>query len=128
MRKCILIHTDLKYEVVELPDDDTFNDEVYKLLDCSCWEGVPGMFGTYLMVDECGKLKNPPKKENLLANSLYPGFLFSNDVLVGNVLVSKIGTNEDGESDLVSLSDKDIKYIFDSLKLAKKAISKYGGK
>lgn len=128
MRKCILIHTDLKYEVVELPDDDTFNDEVYKLLNCSCWEGVPGMFGTYLMVDESGKLKNPPKKENLLANSLYPGFLFSNDVLVGNVLVSKIGTNEDNESDLVSLSDKDIKYISDSLKLAKKAISKYGGK
>ena len=124
MRKCILIKTNLEFEVVELPEDDTFNDEVYKLLDCECWEGVPGVFETYLMVDESGKLKRPPKKENLLACSLYAGFIFGEDVLVGDVLVSTIGKNEDGESDLVSLSDRKLECIMAFLLSAKSAILK----
>lgn len=125
MRKCILIRTNLEYEVVELPDDNTFNDEVYKLLGCSCWEGVPGLFGTYLMVDESGKIKNPPKEVNSLANCITNLFFNSNDLLVGNVLVSTIGMNELGESDLVSLSEFKIKHLLVWLKSSKKICLRY---
>lgn len=122
MMKCILIKTNLEFEVVELPEDDTFNDEVYKLLDCECWEGVPGAFGTYLMLDESGKIKNPPKQENLLASSLYTRSKFGIDVLAGDVLVSTIGIDAQGEYDLVTLPDDDIEIVLASLMLSKNTI------
>lgn len=115
MKKCILIKTNLEFKVVELPDDDGFNDEVYKLLNCKCWEGVPGYFGTYLMVDESGKINSPPKEINLLANVLYAPYLFGEDVLCGDVLVSTIGLNEQDETDLVSLSDRKLAKLLDVL-------------
>ena len=118
MRKCILIKTNFEYEVVELPDDDTFNSEVHKLLDCECWEGVPGCFGTYLILDESGKIKNPPKDANPLASLLYSSVpLFIGDVLAGDVLVSTIGCNSEGESDIVSLSDFQINRVLSCLSL-----------
>ena len=116
MRKCILIKTNFEYEVVELPEDDTFNSEVYKLLDCECWEGVPGCFGTYLILDESGKIKNPPKDANPLASLLYASLpLFNGDILAGDVLVSTIGYNSEGESDIVSLSDSQLNRVLNCL-------------
>lgn len=118
MRKCILIKTNFEYEVVELPEDDTFNSEVYKLLNCECWEGVAGCFGTYLILDESGKIKNPPKDANPLASLLYSSaLLFNNDILAGDVLVSTIGYNSQGESDIVSLSDFQINRVLKCLSL-----------
>ena len=120
MRICILIKTNFEYEVVELPEDDSFNSEVYKLLNCECWEGVPGCFGTYLILDESGKIKNPPKEANPLASLLYSSaLLFNNDILAGNVLVSTIGYNTDGESDIVSLSDFQLNRVLNCLSLYK---------
>ncbi len=129
MRKCILIKTNFEYEVVELPEDDTFNSEVYKLLDCECWEGVPGCYGTYLILDESGKIKSPPKKPNPLAFLLYSSaFLFNLDILCGDVLVSTIGYDSQGESNIVSLSDFQINRILNCLSLFKDEIkSDYEG-
>lgn len=106
MIKCILVKIDNSFSVVELPDDNTFNDEVYKLLDCTCWEGVTNIFGYYMLLDENAKISNEPKIINILATTIYSGF--PNDYILGDVLISKIGIDSDGETNLVSLSDEDI--------------------
>lgn len=106
MRKGILIKTNCSISVVELPEDDTFNDEVYKLLNCSCWEGVITDLGCYMLVDENGKMTKPPKLPNCLATAIYPGF--PDDYICGDTLILKIGKDSHGESDLVSLSDIEI--------------------
>ncbi len=113
MRKGILIKTNNTVSVVELPEDDTFNDEVYKLLNCSCWEGVVTDLGFYMLVDENGKITEPPKKINALATAIYPGYLA--DYIAGDALILKIGKNADGESDLVSLSDTNISKLLFAL-------------
>lgn len=117
MRKCILVKTNLEISVVELPEDDTFNDEVYKLLDCTCWEGVTLGSGLYMLFDENGKLTEPAKELNRLATMIYPGG--SIDPIVGDVLLSKIGKNVNGESDLVSLSDVELTSLQVALKSVK---------
>lgn len=125
MRKCILIKTNLEISVVDLPDDDTFNDEVYKLLNCSCWEGVVNNFGLYMLVDENGKVSKPPKELNPIATLIYPGA--GKDYIAGDVLISKIGRNAQGETDLVSLSVIEINSLQIALDQFVKLIQKIGG-
>lgn len=103
MKKAILIKTNLTIDVVELPEEDaSFNDMVHKLIDCELYEPAGLLYGYVALVDESGKLKL--KHMNHLATVLYPSM---NDILVGDVLITKIGY-EDGDSSFVSLSDADI--------------------
>ena len=118
MIKCILVKIDNSFSVVELPDDNTFNDEVYKLLDCTCWEGVNTALSLYMLVDENGKISKSKKDINFLASllTLFPleNYVLGdvpNDAICGDVLISKVRRNEYGECALVSLTDIDIKQM-----------------
>ena len=106
MIKCILIKTNFEYEIVELPEDDTFDSEVHKMLDCEFYDEAPGYCGTYLIFDESGNIKSPPKKPNMLASFFYSSaFLFNFGILYGDVLILNTGYDSQGESNFISLSD-----------------------
>jgi len=92
----------------ELPDDTNgFLDEAEKQLSCNCVEFVYLPGGYYvMMVDESGKICNPPKRMNIRASPLYGGF--PKEYIAGDVLIGKRGFRN-GEPDIVGLSDKEIK-------------------
>ena len=92
---------------VELPDEcHAFLDRLYELLNCSSIENVVILGGHYYMiVDECGKVSEPPKLTNIRASPLYGGF--PSEYIAGDVIIGKRGLR-DGEPDIVGLSDREI--------------------
>lgn len=57
-----------------------------------------------LIVDEVGKLRNPPQPHNELASLLYAGWIMGTDDIVGPAIVAAIHL-VDGESDWVPVSE-----------------------
>ena len=81
-------------------------DKAYELLDCYCVENVYICGNRYIMlVDESGKLCDPPKRINLRVSPLYGGY--PDDLIVGSALIGKFGFTENGP-DLVGLNEYDI--------------------
>ena len=103
LEKYILIPADesVKPYYVEI-DSERFNDTVHELLDCDYFEPVYCHIGYVLLVDEVGKLKDPPKPVNFRASGFYPGSMYG-DPIVGDVIVCTEGMR-DGEPDFVPLS------------------------
>lgn len=66
------------------------------------FESVYCHIGYVLLVDEVGKLKDPPKPVNFRASGFYPGSMYG-DPIVGDVIVCTEGMR-DGEPDFVPLS------------------------
>lgn len=80
----------------------------YKAIGCDCVENVRTIIpDVCLIVDECGKLKNPPQPHNDVASQLYAGWILGSDNIVGPVVVAAIHL-VDGESDWVPLSDEEM--------------------
>ena len=102
--------------------DFVFNDTVHREIDCDCYEHVRihANITCSFLVDECGKLKNPPKPVNYRASVFYPGAAFG-DPIVGDVFVCDIGL-VDGESDFIPLSDEKEKILLNTLKNFEKFI------
>lgn len=74
-------------------------DDFYQLIGCDSIEIVQVVGGKYLMViDDEGKVCNPPKDMNIRASCGYPGFPI--DHIVGDVLIGKFN----GVDDIVGLS------------------------
>ena len=122
MKKALLVKTDFKIEAVELPSEDSyFNNKVHELLDCELYEPAGLLYGYVALVDESGMLKL--KQINYLASVLYSSI---NDMLVGDVLITKIGY-EDGDSSFVSLSDSDITMLTNVLNRTKNIIGEGAG-
>ena len=92
---------------VELPDDTNgFLNEAEKQLDCSCVEFVYIPGGHYVMIiDESGKICNPPKRINIRASPLSGGW--PSDCIAGDVIIGKRGF-VNGSPDIVGLTDKEI--------------------
>lgn len=78
-------------------DRDHFLDGVYKAIGCDWVENVRLPGGIWAIVDEAGKMKNPPQPVNPLASRLYPGTAYG-DPLVGPVVFARIDL-VDGEPD-----------------------------
>lgn len=82
-------------------DRDKFSDSIHRLIDCDIWEGVPvhvpGIGSFYMMLDENGKIKNPPKKVNALATLLYNNSL---DYIVGDVIIGELKYVPSDEPDI----------------------------
>lgn len=78
-------------------------DEFYKAIDCSCLENVRTVIpGVCLIVDESGRIEDPPKPHNVAASWLYAGWYLGRDDIVGSAIVCTIDL-VDGESDWVPL-------------------------
>ena len=60
----------------ELVDHDGWLDRLYQIIGCDCVESVrtvdPGLL---LIIDESGRLKDPPKQHNRGASNFYLGWL-----------------------------------------------------
>lgn len=65
-------------------------DQIHDLLGTDLFENVYSTLPSVVfLVDESGKLKNPPKQHNELASRLYGGYRFG-DNIVGNALFFRI--------------------------------------
>lgn len=82
---------------VEIESDSCsgFNDDVHRLIDCDCYEQVYIKNDDIVfLVDESGKIKNPPKPINVRASEFYPGTMYG-DPIVGDVIVCSLGFRTD---------------------------------
>lgn len=111
MEKFLYIPVEGPMEIHEIPIDEVpqvFFDRVRELVGCKWLEFVH--CGEYiLLVDELGKIIDPPKPVNPRASLLYPGTDFG-DPIVGNCLIGAHGFR-DGESDIVGLSPAQIQIL-----------------
>lgn len=85
-------------------------DQIYAAIGCSCFEQVRTVLpGIVLLVDESGKLKNPPQRHNELASRLYRGWLCGSDNIVGPaILCSMRPTGPLSELDLFPLNHTEL--------------------
>lgn len=74
-----------------------FLEGLHKAIGCQWVENVRLPGGICAIVDEVGKIKDPPQPVNPLASKLYPGTAYG-DPLVGPVVFARIDL-VDGESD-----------------------------
>ena len=76
----------------------------YDSLECTCLQHVQTIIpGLYLLIDDNGKIIDPPKPINTPASLLYPGYPFG-DCIVGHAILAGVGMR-DGEPDIVPPSD-----------------------
>ena len=97
---------------VDLPigeSSETFNSRVKELIGCEYYEVVSIKDGFYFLVDELGKVVDPPKPTNPKASFFYPGSLHG-DLIVGDVIIGKHGY-VDGEPDVVGLDEDELKHF-----------------
>lgn len=103
---------------VDLPigeSSEAFNSRVKKLIGCEYYEVVSIKDGFYFLVDELGKVVDPPKPINPKASLFYPGSLHG-DPIVGDVLIGKHGY-VDGEPDVVGLDEDELKHFEEMFKI-----------
>ena len=82
--------------------------EFYKIIGCDSLENVRSILPDIcLIVDECGKIKDPPQLVNEVASCFYAGSIMGNDLIVGPAIFCSIGL-VDGESDWIPLSDRQL--------------------
>ena len=90
-------------------DRDHFLEGLYEAIGCQWVENVRLLGGFCAIVDEVGKIKDPPQPVNPLASRLYPGTAYG-DPLVGPVVFVRIDL-VDGESDWCPLLPAQIRML-----------------
>lgn len=61
---------------------------LYEVIGCVCVEQVHTVFpGICILIDESGRIKDPPQQHNELASRLYAGWLWGSDDIVGSAVV-----------------------------------------
>lgn len=82
--------------------------DMYPIIGCSCVEQVRTVIpGIVILVDECGKVKNPAQAHNELASRLYAGWHYALDDITGPALCFSLKPTPYGELDLFPLSPSD---------------------
>lgn len=87
-------------------DAGAFNSRVHELINCKYYEVVNIKPDYYFIVDELGKVTDPPKAINKKASLFYPGSNFG-DPIVGDVIIAKEGY-VCGDPDAVGLDEEDL--------------------
>lgn len=85
-------------------------DQVHAAIGCSCMEQVRTVLpGIVILIDECGKIKDPPQRHNEIASRLYRGWLCGIDNIVGPAIVcAERPTEPIGERDLFPLNQTEL--------------------
>lgn len=119
MKKAVLIKTDMTIQAVEL------TEPTYRSLDAA----VGGLFETvrpaglkppYLMiVNESGVIRQLPRNE--IGCYLYQTRIHGCPI-AGDAVIMKIGTNDDGEQDLLGLTDLEVEKVVHAMDLIKKLV------
>ena len=110
LERYILITCDGEISVVEFMHEELLR-KCHELLNCTMIEPVYlRNYGDLLMiVDDAGKITDPPKRVNPVASMLYPGVV-NGDVIVGDVLLGREGF-VNGEPDICGLYDPALNYF-----------------
>ena len=96
-------------------DRDHLLDGLRDAIGCKWLECVYLNYDICVIVDEIGKIKDPPQPINRFASRLYPGTVFG-DPLVGPVVFARIDL-VDGEPDWCPLLPDDIGLLQHSLRI-----------
>lgn len=103
--KHLLIHPSGKMEWIELHrvrryDDIYFGDyaydlnEIYRAIDAKFFELVSLRIpGIVILIDEVGKVIDPPKAHNEFVSRLYGGYEFGDDIVGSALFFKQIGPN-----------------------------------
>lgn len=99
IEKYLVIHPSGRMEWTELERRPRFNDvyngeealdlkDLYRIIGCDCIEQVQTVIpGIVIVIDESGKIKDPPQKHNELASRLYAGWHYGMDDICGPAVV-----------------------------------------
>ena len=85
-------------------------DQIYSVIGCSCVEQVRTVLpNIVLVIDESGKLKDPPQPHNELASRLYYGYHVGMDDICGPAIVMALRRSGPyGEEDWFPLDSADL--------------------
>ena len=111
LERYIYITCDGEISVVEFEHSELLK-KCHELCNCEYIETVylPHYGDLLMIVDDSGKITDPPKRVNPVASMLYPGTLHG-DYIVGDVLLGREG-EVDGEPDITGLYDPALNYFF----------------
>ena len=102
IEKYLVIDPDGSVRWEEIPREKML-ERLHEIIDCDCVENVHTILPWLnLIVDESGRIKNPPKPHNETASLFYLGYILGSDDIVGTVVLAGIDL-VDGESDWVPL-------------------------
>ena len=88
--KYLVIHPDGKLTWEEIPREQML-DRLHEIIGCSTVEQVRTMIrGIVLIVDESGRIKDPPQNHNALASCLYYGWIAGMDDIVGPAVLAAL--------------------------------------
>ena len=103
--KYLLLHPSGEMEWVELHRVRRYDDiycgdyaydlnEIYRVLNAGSFEQVSLRIpGIVILIDEVGKVIDPPKAHNELASRLYGGYEFGDDIVGSALFFKRIGPN-----------------------------------
>lgn len=94
---------------IQVPDRRQLVASFRKAIGTEWLEHVSLPYGLSCVVDEVGRIKDPPQPFNPLASRFYPGTPFG-DPLVGPVVFCRVDL-VDGEYDWTTLRDEDLARI-----------------
>ena len=102
MEKYIVIDPDGSTRWIEI-DRSNMMHEFCQAIGTNSLENVRTIYpDVCLIVDELGKIRNPPQPHNAVASSFYQGWIIGDDDIVGPAIVAAIHL-VDGEPDWVPL-------------------------
>ena len=104
-----VIHPSGELQLETIPRDQML-DRMHEIIGCDCVEQVYTIVpGVCIVIDESGKIKNPPQPFNPRASSLYNGWLCGRDPIVGPaILVELARTGPYDELDWFPLSPRQL--------------------
>ena len=87
-------------------------NDLYPVIGCSCVEYVyTRIRGIVILVDESGKIKNPPQRVNPLASMLYAGAPYGDMIHGPAVVFAMRPAPPSGEYDLFPLSKSELSLL-----------------
>ena len=104
--KYLVIYPDGHTDWMETEHDQLVKS-CYEVIGCDCVENVPTIINDVcLIVDESGKVKDPPQMHNGKASVFYAGW-YAGDDIVGPAVVAAIHL-VDGEPDWVPVNQQEL--------------------
>lgn len=69
-------------------------DQIHRIIGCDCFEQVClELRDIVILIDESGKIKNPPQQHNELVSRLYGGYARGVDIVGPAIFFRQIGAN-----------------------------------
>lgn len=115
-KKYMVIYPDGHTDWMET-EHDQLVQTCYKVIGCNCVENVRTIItDVCLIVDESGKIKDPPQLHNGKASVFYAGWYAGADDIAGPAVVAAIHL-VDGEPDWVPLNQQELDKVMELIQL-----------